>query len=192
MCISKVLYDEKLKKILNHDKINKEIYAPIYHDLIKTNYWISNYGHIYNTKNNRYLSCNFSSANPYDVFQIRVNKKACSKRLHRVLAECFILNPNNYSEVDHIDNNPRNNVLENLRWVTAKYNCQNRSVIRGHSVGHKGISKKKDSFVVRIVDNDGHRHYKTLHSLDEAIEYHKELSEKYHGPYSIYKNVEVS
>jgi len=42
--------------------------------------------------------------------------------LHRAIAQAFIPNPNNYPEVNHIDENKRNNNLENLEWCSIKYN----------------------------------------------------------------------
>jgi hypothetical protein len=51
--------------------------------------------------------------------------KKC-KKLHRLLAEHFIPNPDNLPLVDHIDRNPSNNSLDNLRWVSLTGNCQNR------------------------------------------------------------------
>ena len=46
--------------------------------------------------------------------------------VHRLVAQAFIVNPQGLPEVDHIDNNPRNNCVENLRWVSAKENTAHR------------------------------------------------------------------
>jgi hypothetical protein len=40
--------------------------------------------------------------------------------VHRLLAEQFIANPNNYKFVKHKDNNKMNNELENLYWTDKK------------------------------------------------------------------------
>lgn len=45
-------------------------------------------------------------------------------RVHRLVADAFIPNPDNLPVVDHIDNNKSNNVVENLRWCTQQQNSQ--------------------------------------------------------------------
>lgn len=51
----------------------------------------------------------------------------CGKQafVHRLVASAFCDNPNGYNVVDHIDTNPTNNNVENLRWTTQRGNLLN-------------------------------------------------------------------
>lgn len=46
-------------------------------------------------------------------------------KVHRLVATAFIPNPMNKPQIDHIDGNPRNNNVWNLRWATARENVCN-------------------------------------------------------------------
>lgn len=55
-------------------------------------------------------------------------------RTHRVVAELFVDNPNDYDEVDHLDGNRMNPNASNLEWVTHKENIK-RAYARGSHDG---------------------------------------------------------
>lgn len=50
-----------------------------------------------------------------------------SHKLHRIIAKAFIPNPDNKPQIDHINRNKLDNRVENLRWVTAQENSNNRT-----------------------------------------------------------------
>lgn len=58
--------------------------------------------------------------------QVNLCKNGKSKKflVHRLVANNFILNPNNYSQVHHIDENKQNNCISNLLWCNNEYNNQ--------------------------------------------------------------------
>lgn len=56
---------------------------------------------------------------------LAVNVDGKVKRVHRIIAELFIPNPENKREVDHINGNRMDNRVENLRWVTRQENADN-------------------------------------------------------------------
>lgn len=52
--------------------------------------------------------------------------KQVDRRVHRLVAEAFIPNPNSLPEINHKDNNPANNNVSNLEWCTHEYNVAYR------------------------------------------------------------------
>lgn len=54
--------------------------------------------------------------------------KTCN--VHRVVAELFVPNPDNLPEVNHIDENKKNNHFKNLQWVTHIENIRYGTGIR--------------------------------------------------------------
>lgn len=62
-----------------------------------------------------------------------VNRK--TMKVHRLVAEAFIPNPDNKPCIDHINTIRNDNRVENLRWVTIQENSDN-PLTREHSFGH--------------------------------------------------------
>lgn len=62
----------------------------------------------------------------YGYLEVRfyVNGKTIPKRVHRLVAEAFIENPNGYTDVNHKDEDKKNNHVENLEWCTRSYNTR--------------------------------------------------------------------
>lgn len=58
----------------------------------------------------------------YMYVRICVNGKTTTLLVHRLVAVTFLPNPDNLPEVNHKDNDPTNNRLDNLEWCTHKYN----------------------------------------------------------------------
>lgn len=60
----------------------------------------------------------------YEYLSVSINSKSMTFKVHRLVAQAFIPNPNNYPQVNHIDENKLNNHAENLEWCTSEYNNQ--------------------------------------------------------------------
>jgi hypothetical protein len=69
-----------------------------------------------------------TSTSGYSIITIsRIKRKGVQHiKLHRLLAEAFIPNPDAKPEIDHKDGNRLNNHIDNLRWATRSENQANK------------------------------------------------------------------
>lgn len=73
--------------------------------------------------------------------------------VHRLVAIAFIPNIYNKPCIDHIDANPKNNRIDNLRWVTHSQNLCNEITSKRNSERQR--NDKEKSFPVFQLDLDG-------------------------------------
>lgn len=91
------------------------------------------------------------------------NGKQIKKTVHRLVMLAFVLNPNNYSDVDHINRNSLDNRLINLRWCSRKMNMANENTKKILSVCHKGADKSyRWRPVVRLKDGVEVQRYRSI------------------------------
>jgi len=87
------------------------------------------------------LILNSNMANGYEGISVGEIKDY----VHRVVASKFIPNPNNYTDVNHIDGNKKNNNVNNLEWCDRSYNL-NHAISTGLKVYKKGLKNKQRRF----------------------------------------------
>lgn len=86
-------------------------------------YAVSNYGRVKSFQGikERILKQN-QTHDGYAIIVMCIKNKPKSFRVSRLVAKYFIENPNNYPQVDHIDENRLNNHVDNLQWLSARDN----------------------------------------------------------------------
>ena len=86
-------------------------------------YQISNLGKVKSLIGNSKILKPEIRAGYYSI-QLCKNGKCTHKRIHRLVAEAFIPNPNNLPMINHKDENKLNNNVDNLEWCDNTYNSQ--------------------------------------------------------------------
>lgn len=121
----------------------KDVWKPIpgYEGL----YSINNNGQVYSIRSNKMLKP-FANEKGYMRVCLQNNGNIKRFRVHRLVAQTFIPNPQGKPTVDHINGIRSDNRAENLRWATMEE--QNGTEARRKSVSHSmltspSIAKKK-------------------------------------------------
>ena len=82
--------------------------------------------------------------------------------VHKLVAIAFVDNPNNLTEINHIDENPLNNRVDNLEWCTQSENEQHSHSILGNTMKGKTYPKKVKCLDTGII-------YKSMLTLIKEI-----------------------
>lgn len=80
-------------------------------------YAVTSCGRVWSYKHNIWLTA-FDIGNGYLRVDLYDNEQHNFRSVHRLVAEAYIPNPNNYETVDHIDNNRQHNTVNNLQWLS--------------------------------------------------------------------------
>lgn len=86
------------------------------------NYKISSYGRVFNIKTDSFLKP-YKTEKGYLRIDLFNNKGRKHFKVHRLVAEVFIENPENKPQINHIDGDKHNNNVTNLEWCTNLENA---------------------------------------------------------------------
>ena len=133
-------------------------------------YQISNFGNVKNIKTGRILKPQ-SDRDGYLYVNLRDDGETSTKKIHRLVANAFLENPEDKKCVDHIDRNKLNNHISNLRYATVSENAQNVSINTTNTSGVRGVSldKKLNKWKVQITVNGIRKHLGYFTNKEDAI-----------------------
>jgi len=96
-------------------------------------------GKVWSDKRKRYLRTRTNNSGYTCIDLYNDGKQKCFK-LHRLVAQHYVSNPEDKPHVDHINRDKSDNRTENLRWVTRSENQQNIGKKSSNKIGHKNIA----------------------------------------------------
>ena len=124
-----------------HMDYTEELWLPVvgFEDL----YEVSNKGRVRRKDSGLILKPVLSGKEHYYCVSLWRNNNSKVRRIHRLVAEAFLPNPDNKPCIDHIDTNCLNNCLENLKWCSYKENSNNPLTLKHNSDGQITYSAKE-------------------------------------------------
>lgn len=118
------------------------------------NYQVSNLGNVKSLKRKMILKAKpIQKKGDYVCYEVNLYNQngQCHKKIHRLVAEAFIPKVEGKTEIDHIDRNPANNHIDNLRWSNRSENCLNTKIRSDNTSGHKNIYWRENRKVFQVI-----------------------------------------
>ena len=109
-------------------------------------YEVSNKGRVRNKETQHILKPGIKCG--YEQVALRCGAITKHRNIHRLVAIAFIPNPKNLGYVNHIDENKKNNNVENLEWCTCQYNVTYGK--GGMARNSPVIQKSKENEIIKI------------------------------------------
>ena len=120
-----------------------------------TNYEVSNYGNIRNTKSGQILNPG-ESGNGYKqvALKMKASNKFEKRYVHRLVAFYWLENPENKREVNHINLDKTDNRVENLEWITSSENQKHKYQDRDYRTSNRKVAQMDlDNNIIAVFDS---------------------------------------
>lgn len=164
----------------------------------ENNYQVSDTGQVRNKATKKIIKP-YSNSKGYQIVTLSKNGLTKKMRVHRLVAQAYLDNPENLPDVNHRDYDRTNNCADNLEWMGRKENVQyssrNGNFVKAaptkrSTSGVRGVtwSKEKNMWRVRIYQNGKRKHIGYFIDFNEAVSARKLNEEKIGG----IKNVSIA
>ena len=140
----------------------------------------------------RMLSLNSKDKDGYILVSLVRNKQKTTSKVHRLVCEAFLPNPENRPQVNHKNGIKNDNRLDNLEWCTSSENqlhsihTLSKKILKGEEIGHnvlnenlifKILEKKREGYSYTELENMFGINRSTIHSAFKYTWKHLNLGE---------------
>ena len=143
-------------------------------------YYVSKCGKVLSAKcgNNRILKTRVGYKGYYRV-KIKKNKKTKFFLVHRLVGmawidgipEIYAHIPRSELQVDHIDDNEKNNHVDNLQWISKEDHAKKTAKSEAFKAGHRSAAKNQGKQVrVLNLETDEEQVFDSVHAAERAYE----------------------
>lgn len=98
--------------------------------------YVSNLGRVYNRITKHMLTPQ-KNKDGYMQITIRYGEEYLCYKVHRLVGEAFIDNPDQKATINHKDGNKENNRVDNLEWMTIQENITHARTVLHRTGGRK-------------------------------------------------------
>ena len=131
------------------------------------NYYVSDTGLVKNEKGHL-MALGKNRVTGYSQTRLAVGRgKGKTFRIHRLVAETFIPNPNNYPEINHKNEVRTDNRVENLEWCTHKYNNNYGNHTNRLAESQRNSQRARRIPILVILPNGSHKYARSLREASE-------------------------
>lgn len=122
-------------------------------------YFITEDGRVFNSKSKKFLSSTVRNRRYHKIGLFLNYGIKTDFLIHRLVAECYIPNPDNLPQVNHIDGNKANNHYSNLEWCTSGENIKHSHLLgltrpkRGEKCNFAKLTKEDIIEIKKLYEN---------------------------------------
>lgn len=112
-------------------------------NILNDAYTVYENGIVYSNLSDKYLKPNITKTGYHQV-SLRSPSGIIRTTVHRLVASCFIPNPQNKPQVNHVDGDKSNNTIDNLEWCTALENNKHARINGLNDISHSNRCRWND------------------------------------------------
>lgn len=151
-------------------------------------YQVSNYGRVMGVKYGKVLKPRYKKTHPYVTYMLYKDKKGRNKFVHRLVWEAFNGKIPDGLTINHLDENPKNNRLDNLEVCTQsennKYGTRIERLLKTRKKNNS-YGQEREVYAIKITTNERFKFKSQMEAARQLGFYQSSISECLSGKHKV-------